>query len=325
MHAHMGESRAVRPPVFEVIQPGPRQSFVWHRHDYPAACARWNYHPEYELHLITAGTGHFMVGDFLGTFAPGHLVLVGPDLPHGWFSDLSMGERIAGRDIVMQARGDWLRQLVGLCPELEAVSTLLADARYGVVFTGPMVPVLAARLAAMGGMNDAARLAALIGLLSGLAACPRQRLTGIAPFGAEGQARVADRDLERMDRVIRHLLSGGPHDIRQADMARQVGLSGPAFSRLFRRATGSTFVSFMRRLRVSHACRMLAETDASIAEISSAAGFANLSNFNRQFLEICRTTPRCYRRDVRNLSRVDDPIERTVMQERGPDQPVDRK
>ncbi|WP_218062678.1 AraC family transcriptional regulator [Komagataeibacter swingsii] len=325
MPARMGESRTVRPPVFEVIQPGPRQSFVWHRHDYPAACARWNYHPEYELHLITAGTGHFMVGDFLGTFAPGHLVLVGPDLPHGWFSDLSMGERIAGRDIVLQAHDDWLRQLVALCPELETVSALLADARYGVVFTGPMAPVLGARLAAMGDMNDAARLAALIGLLSGLAACPRQLLTGIVPFGGEGQARVADRDLERMDRVIRHLLSGGLHDIRQADMARQVGLSGPAFSRLFRRATGSTFVSFMRRLRVSRACRMLAETDASIAEISSAAGFANLSNFNRQFLEICRTTPRRYRHDVRTLSRVDDPVEGSGMQECIPAQPADRK
>ncbi|GBQ54408.1 AraC family transcriptional regulator [Komagataeibacter swingsii] len=323
MPARMGESRTVRPPVFEVIQPGPRQSFVWHRHDYPAACARWNYHPEYELHLITAGTGHFMVGDFLGTFAPGHLVLVGPDLPHGWFSDLSMGERIAGRDIVLQAHDDWLQQLVALCPELETVSALLADARYGVVFTGPMAPVLGARLAAMGDMHDAARLAALIGLLSGLAACPRQILTGIAPFGGEGQARVADRDLERMDRVIRHLLSGGPHDIRQADMARQVGLSGPAFSRLFRRATGSTFVSFMRRLRVSRACRMLAETDASIAEISSAAGFANLSNFNRQFMEICRTTPRRYRHDVRTLSRVDDPVAGTGMKGHVPDRTAD--
>lgn len=323
MPARVGEGRAVQPPVFEVIQPGPRQSFVWHRHDYPAACARWNYHPEYELHLITNGTGHFMVGDFLGTFAPGNLVLVGPDLPHGWFSDLSMGERVPGRDIVLQAHGDWLRQLVVLCPELETVSTLLADARYGVMFTGPMVPVLGAGLAAMGDMDDAARLAALIGLLSGLAACPRQRLTGIALFGGEGQVRVADRDLERMDRVIRHLLSGGPHDIRQADMARQAGLSGPAFSRLFRRATGMTFVSFMRRLRVSHACRMLAETDASIAEISCAAGFANLSNFNRRFLEICRTTPRRYRHDVRILSRVDDPVARTGMKGHVPDRTAD--
>ncbi|WP_010508544.1 AraC family transcriptional regulator [Komagataeibacter europaeus] len=312
MPVRVGEGRAVHPPVFEVVQPGPRQSFVWHRHDYPAACARWNYHPEYELHLITTGTGHFMVGDFLGTFAPGHLVLVGPDLPHGWFSDLSAGGRIEGRDIVLQAHDDWLRQLVALCPELETVSALLADARYGVVFTGPEVPVLGARLAAMGGMSDAARLAALIGLLAGLAACPRQLLTGITPFGGEGQARVADRDLERMDRVIRHLLSVGSHDIRQADMARQAGLSGPAFSRLFRRATGTTFVSFMRRLRVSRARRMLAETDASIAEISSAAGFANLSNFNRQFLEICHTTPRRYRQDVRCLSRVDDPVARAA-------------
>jgi AraC-like DNA-binding protein len=44
-------------PDFELIVTDPLASFRWHRHDYPSPLARWNYHPEYEIHLITESTG----------------------------------------------------------------------------------------------------------------------------------------------------------------------------------------------------------------------------------------------------------------------------
>jgi hypothetical protein len=34
----------------EVIPPDPNHSVRWHQHDYPSPVARWNYHPEYEIH-----------------------------------------------------------------------------------------------------------------------------------------------------------------------------------------------------------------------------------------------------------------------------------
>ncbi len=54
--------------------------------------ARWHFHEEYELHLITATSGKAFVGDWIGPFQPGHLVLCGPRLPHNWISlDLPEG------------------------------------------------------------------------------------------------------------------------------------------------------------------------------------------------------------------------------------------
>jgi hypothetical protein len=47
------------------------------------------------------GTGRFIVGDRIDTFAPGHLVLVGPNLPHDWISDVAPGESLKGRDVVL--------------------------------------------------------------------------------------------------------------------------------------------------------------------------------------------------------------------------------
>ena len=58
----------------EVIPEDPNHSVRWHEHDYPSPVARWNYHPEYELHLTRKGTGKFIVGDHIGTFEAGHVV-----------------------------------------------------------------------------------------------------------------------------------------------------------------------------------------------------------------------------------------------------------
>ena len=71
-------------------------------HGFPTPLARWHYHDEYELHLITASSGKVFVGDWIGQFAPGQLVLTGPRLPHNW---ISMDVPEAGypeRDLVVQ-------------------------------------------------------------------------------------------------------------------------------------------------------------------------------------------------------------------------------
>ncbi len=55
-------------------------------HGFPTPLARWHFHDEYELHLITATSGKAFIGDWIGPFQPGHLVLCGPRLPHNWIS-----------------------------------------------------------------------------------------------------------------------------------------------------------------------------------------------------------------------------------------------
>ncbi|TIP54810.1 MAG: AraC family transcriptional regulator, partial [Mesorhizobium sp.] len=68
----------------------------------PFRTVRWHFHPEYELHLVVATTGRYFVGDFIGEFEPGNLVLTGPNLPHNWVSDVPPGETVPLRGRVVQ-------------------------------------------------------------------------------------------------------------------------------------------------------------------------------------------------------------------------------
>ena len=72
-------------------------------------------------------------------------------------------------------------------------------------------------------------------------------------------------------------------------------MSEPSFSKYFKKASGMTFSDLVRRLRIANACRLLAQTDSSIADISVAVGYRNLANFNRQFRSETGYTPSAYR------------------------------
>ena len=87
-------------------------------HGFPTPLARWHYHDEYELHLITSTSGKAFVGDWIGQFQPGHLVLTGPRLPHNWVSmDMPEGG-VVERDLVIQFNHDPLVQAAAPLHEL---------------------------------------------------------------------------------------------------------------------------------------------------------------------------------------------------------------
>jgi len=72
-------------------------------------------------------------------------------------------------------------------------------------------------------------------------------------------------------------------------------MSEPGFSRFFKRVTGHGFIDLMRKLRVQRACRLLLQTQRSVADICFEVGYGNLSNFNRHFRYEMKVTPSEYR------------------------------
>jgi AraC-like DNA-binding protein len=111
------------------------------------------------------------------------------------------------------------------------------------------------------------------------------------PLDDEGTG-VADRVDLAFGYIFAHL---GDADLRLADTARHVGMSESAFSRYFARVTGVTFADTVRRLRLAQAGKLLRGTTLPVAAIAHRVGYANLSNFNRQFRAHHGHTPRTHR------------------------------
>lgn len=300
--AVVAQRLATAPAAREVVPTDPRYSARWHMHGVPSPYSRWNYHPEYEIHLIRSGTGRYIVGDHIDTFSAGQVVLVGSNLPHHWISDLEPGEVIENRDVVFQFHPQWVRQCQEVLPELSEVEPLLKKSARGIEFTGETALYAAHELEAIGSHRGPRRLRHMFGLLGLLAAAPASEQHALTK---EWLPPLQDDDAaDTIDRALSYILANLTEDIRLRSVAELVGLSESAFSKYFKRVSGQTFSDTVQKLRLTQACKLLKDTDLPVSSISHRVGYANLSNFNRQFRAHYHRTPR----DFRRQSRTPDPI-----------------
>ncbi len=83
--------------------------------------------------------------------------------------------------------------------------------------------------------------------------------------------------------------------LRIEELARLATMSLAQFERAMRKALGVTPKQFVQRLRSDHAATLLATTEASIAEVASACGYYDQSQFTRLFRSATGLTPGSYR------------------------------
>jgi AraC-like DNA-binding protein len=264
-------------------------------HGFPTPLARWHYHDEYELHLITSTSGKVFVGDWIGQFQPGQLVLTGPRLPHNWVSmDMPEGG-VPERDLVIQFHHEPLTRSAATIPELAEVLPLLERARHGIEFfgMGERAQVHWQHVKTSRGLR---RFTAFCEFLCDLSASTDYRLLS----NVQMQSVDDDDSLDQIDAVVNRLTDNLSQPFSAADIAVELGMSESRFSRFFRRATGNTFTDFVNRVRINRACQLLMESDRLITHICYEVGFNNVANFNRRFLEIKGMTPSEFRKQADN-------------------------
>ncbi len=269
-------------------------------HGYPTPLARWHCHDEYELHLITATSGKVFVGDWIGPFQPGQVVLTGPRLPHNWVTmDMPEGG-VPLRDLVIQFAHQPLAHARASIPELADVLPLLERAKHGIEFFG-MADVAQAHWQRVKDTSGLRRFSAFCDFLADLAACTDYRLLSSVQLQSDGD----DNALDQIDIVLNRLTDHLSEDHSAAHFASQLGMSESRFSRFFRKATGNTFTDFVNRLRISRACQLLMDSEQQVTHICFEVGFNNVANFNRRFLETKGMTPSEFRKQ--SLARFRDP------------------
>ncbi len=278
-------------PDLEIVNIRGDHSFKVWSHGYPYRTVRWHFHPEYELHLVTATHGYRYVGDQIGSFRPGDLVLVGPNLPHNWISNIEPGEIVVERCLVLQFTENFIFSCMTNFPELRFIGPLLKDAPRGVQFGAGLAEKVEPLLRALLTSDGARRISLFVDILDLIGHSGEYTLL----TGSRFRQNVESARSTSMKMVLEHIGRNFTLDLNEADLATMNRQSVSAFSRSFRRHTGLSFVHYVNSLRVDLACQYLAQDQLSITEICYEVGFNNISNFNRQFLSLKSMSPSKFR------------------------------
>jgi AraC-like DNA-binding protein len=234
----------------------------------------WHYHPEMELTLFERGAGDRFVGDHIGPFGAGDLVLLGGMLPHHWHAQGGT----AG--VSVQWHFPEHHPLWEL-PEMRALRGIFAKAGVGLAVSGQTSRQVAEGMRALTGAGGLGRLGMLLEILGKLSTAPESEVQALA--SGSFVPPVDGTYQEAMSRVLRHLVGNFRTEIRLDELLAIARLSRPTFARQFKRHTGRSVSEFLIELRLQAACRELVTTRRSVLEVALDCGFSQVSFFNRVF------------------------------------------
>jgi AraC-like DNA-binding protein len=277
-------------PFLEKVRPAPGASWAWlDRRLDDGIPFQWHHHPEFELTLTLNSRGQRFVGDHIGAYEDGDLVLIGPNLPHTWVSReaIEPGPHVAQ---VMWFHPDWAAALAATLVELQPVAALLKRAAMGLAFSHEAAEAARPLILALFARPPEERVLPLLDLLRFLATD-----TNAVPLSSPAAAPRISGDRGRIDRVQDHIHLNYTEAISIPRLAEVAALSPSGLHRLFLRHTLQTITSYVTSLRIGEACALLSGTSRPIAHIAADIGYESLANFNRQFKAAKGMTPRQYR------------------------------
>ena len=261
--------------------------------DEPYFPTPWHYHPEYEIVLMLQSTGKKFIGNSITDFKPGDLCFIGSFLPHYYRNDLEYydpNSKLRANSIVVHFNEDFLGEKFWHLPESQAIKDLFDHSKKGLQINGETQKIVAPKLKKLLELEGMDRLIELISILNIFS-----KSQDITELSSSAMVMQNATDSNRMNKVFEHIMQHYKVNIRLDEVAQLASMSESAFSRYFKKRTRRTFSEFLSEIRIEHACKLLIESNMSIAEISYESGFNNLSNFNRQFKEVKKLTPLGFR------------------------------
>ena len=282
-------------PKLLKIHVNPSHSFNSRYESVPFFYSEWHYHPEVELVYIGNGTGTQFIGNDIDHFSAGDMVLVGSNLPHLWKCDdayFKKGSTLKAESNVLHFLPDIFGSQFMHLPENRLILDLLEKAKHGIKISGNTKEVVFGYLQLLQAAKGGERLLLLLQILYTLSTSNNLQLITVNNM----QHPNSPKEGERMNNVFQYLVDNFNKNITLEDIASQANLSPNAFCRFFKIRTKKTFSQFLLEMRVSHACKLLSETEKSIAIIYGECGFNNSSHFNRYFKLINGITPLEYRK-----------------------------
>lgn len=277
--------------------PKPENEFVRHQvDDVVHFYDKLHQHPEVQLTVIVKGEGSLVVGDYIGPFQAGEIYLLGSNAPHvfrntdhyyqGSATHHAYSESLFYDPKLARNQLDPIHEFAGLCPLLDEL-----DGCYRI---SDPYNYIRERILSLGNTSGILRIIKSLEILVRLSEEKvLHRLNAM-----DNVKHYSEREGKRMENVMKFVMDQCQRPISLNEVAEVAHMNKEAFCRFFKERTRKTFTEFLCEVRITRACHLLADKNASISQIALDSGFNNLSYFNRVFKEIKQLTPRAYRKAI---------------------------
>jgi AraC-like DNA-binding protein len=252
-------------------------------------------HPEVQLTLILSSEGKVIAGDYIGTFKPGDIFLIGANLPHVFRNDsryYEQGDDSTAHSYTVffewQSFGEKFLSL----PELKRLQEFTKVSDRGLYIKDPVRNRISQLMKQMFRTSEMDRLIVLLKILNILS-----HAESIDPLASSGIYNDFDEiDGKKLADVYRFTMNEYHRKIHLDEVADVANMTTNSFCRYFKKRTRKSYIDFLTEIRIGQARKLLQLNDLSISQICFEVGFNNLSNFNRKFRELCEITPTEFRR-----------------------------
>ncbi|MCP4883619.1 MAG: AraC family transcriptional regulator [Flavobacteriales bacterium] len=282
----------------EITQLSPEDSFLVYERikddfDFPI-----HFHPEYELNFIYKGEGvRRIIGDHTSVISDTELVLVGPNLTHGWELNKCTYKEIY--EITVHIQQDLLNEKLLSRRIFKSIRDMFNRSKHGILFSQETTMQIMPRLRALPKLNGINYFLEFISILNDLAGSDDQTLLS-TQFSEMNDFQNSDR----IKKVYEYIQENYSRKIGLDEISQLVNMSPVSFNRFIKKRTGKTFINYVNDTRISYASRWLIESEKSIGEISFQCGFNNIANFNRIFKKSKECTPSEFRKEFVGMQRV---------------------
>ena len=280
-------------PFKELISYPAGSSFLIKYDNFPHFTVPWHFHNEYEIVFIINSFGKKFVGDTVESFASGDLSFYGTTLPHFYLNDevfYSGNPAYMVKAIVLQFPVDYFLSVELIRPEFKSIKKLLDSASRGLKFPLEVAEKSAQILHGILNSSGMERHLLMVRLIDYLGS------SSFNPIASAGYSNsMIDTGESRMAKIYKYTTRNCTRKITLDEISSEAGMNTTAFCRYFQGKTGKTFARFVNELRINYACKLLMHGNQSIKRVCDEAGFNNLSNFNRRFLDLTGKSPSQYR------------------------------
>lgn len=290
-------------PALRQITATPQSSFLVRKDVGESMHNNWHYHPEIELLFIKRSSGTWLIGDHIGHFQNGDLVLIGANLPHCFrheYVHLTKKGSQAGESICIKFVPGIFGNTFLNMPEAKALKDLFSTCNSGLQVTGKTRNMLPATIEKILTASPGKKLVYLLSILEEIAGNKEY-----IPLSSTGFMQPpGDNNRDKIKLVFEYTFNHYNEKITLNEVAALLNMTMQSFCRYFKNKTNKTYIQFLMEVRIGYACRLLVEDEKNVSEVCYECGYNNMSHFNHQFKAITKKTPLEYKNDYLRMQLV---------------------